>query len=161
MRLIVIGIGQTLRGDDAAGVEAVRRWQKAYPATAGRPGLRVEFSELPGLGLLDLLEGFDAALLVDAVQSANQPGYIHRLAPEQLAAFGTETKSAHGWGVAESLQLGRQLNPSGPEVSIRLIGIEAQQVELGQPMSDAVEQAMPIVCRAIEEEVLALLANGG
>ncbi len=157
MRMIVIGIGQTLRGDDAAGVEAVRRWQQAFPGTAGRPDVTVEFSELPSLGLLDLLEGFDAAVLVDAVQSTNLPGHVHRLSPEDLASFGTEARSAHGWGVAESIQLRQQLNPSGPEVRIRLIGIEAQQVELGKPLSDAVEDAMPLACQAIEDEVRALL----
>ena len=157
MRVIIIGIGQTLRGDDAVGVEAVRRWQQAFPATADRLDVTVEFSELPGLGLLDLLDGFNAAVLVDAVQSANRPGHIHRLSPEDLATFGTEARSAHGWGVAESIQLGQQLNPSGLEVRIRLIGIEAQQVELGKPLSDAVEDAMPLACQAIEDEVRALL----
>lgn len=154
----MIGIGQTLRGDDAAGMEAVRRWQEMFPDTAGRPEIIAQFSELPGLGLLDLLDGFDAVLLVDAVQSSAQPGHIHRLGIEDLAAFGTETKSAHGWGVAESVQLGLQVKPSLAAVHIRLVGIEAQQVQLGQQMSSAVLAAIPDACQAIEKEIQALLA---
>ena len=46
MKLTVIGIGQTLRGDDAAGMEAVRRWRAAYPATASRKDVTVTLSEL-------------------------------------------------------------------------------------------------------------------
>ncbi len=156
-RLIVIGIGQTLRGDDAAGIEAVRLWQQLYPETAGRTDLDVQFSELPGLSLLDLLEGFQSALLVDAVQSGRTAGQIHRLSTDELASFGTDSRSAHGWGVAETLQMGRQLHLLAPRLRIRLIGIEAQRFELGQPMGDAVKRAMPTACRAIEDEVQGLL----
>ncbi|HTP01148.1 MAG TPA: hydrogenase maturation protease [Anaerolineales bacterium] len=158
MKLIVVGIGQTLRGDDAAGVEAVHRWQSEYPKTVGRPDIRVEFSELPGLALLDLLEGFDAALLVDAVQSGAEAGTIHRLSLDDLAAFGTETKSAHGWGAAETLQLGVQLGLPVAGIRLRLIGIETAQVELGKPMSAEVEKALAAAAQAVEEDALLLLA---
>ena len=48
-RVAVIGIGQSLRGDDAAGLEAVRRWEEKFHETANRLEIRVEASELPGL----------------------------------------------------------------------------------------------------------------
>ncbi len=159
MKIVVIGIGQTLRGDDAVGIEAVRRWQEAFPETAGRADVQAEMSEMPGLGLLDLLDGFEAAVLVDAVQSSAAPGSIHRLDPDQLAAFGSGAKSAHGWGVAETLELDRQLNPSRPRIHLRLVGVEAEQMNMGEPLSKSVEVAMPLVCKAIEEEVQALLST--
>ncbi len=159
MKLTVIGLGQTLRGDDAAGIEAVRRWERLFHQTAGRPDVSVQYSELPGLGLLDLLEEFEAAVLVDAVSSAAAAGQVYRLDPEQLESFGVGGKSAHGWGIAETLRMDRQMNPSRP-TRIRLIGIEASQVELGQPISAEVEAAFPAACQAIEEEVQALLSWG-
>ena len=159
MRIVVIGIGQTLRGDDAVGIEAVRRWQEAFPETAGRTDVQAELSEMPGLGLLDLLDGFEAAVLVDAVQSSAKAGSIHRLDPDQLAAFGSGAKSAHGWGVAETLELDRQLNPSRPRIRLRLIGVEAEQMNMGEPLSKSVEMALPLVCKAIEDEVQALLST--
>lgn len=157
MKLTVIGIGQTMRGDDAVGIEAVRRWQRLYPQTSTRDGVEVQFAELPGLGLLDLIDGFDAAVLVDAVGSVEAAGQVYRLAPEELESFGTGGKTAHGWGVAETLQLDRQVNLEHAAIRIRLIGIEASQVEMGQPLSSPVEAALPAACRAIEEEVQALL----
>ncbi len=48
-KVAVIGIGQSLRGDDAAGLIAVRQWQEKYPQTASRPEVRIETDELPGL----------------------------------------------------------------------------------------------------------------
>ena len=159
MKIAVIGIGQSLRGDDAAGLEAVRRWQEQFPETARRPEVYVELNELPGLALLDELEGCDAGILVDAVQSYAGPGTLHRLNPEQLSAFGSDAKSAHGWGVAETLQLGRQLNPERPQIPVRVIGIEASQLSVGVGLSQEVTEALPMACQAIQDEVEKLLTE--
>jgi hydrogenase maturation protease len=153
--IVVIGIGQSLRGDDAAGLEAVRQWREKFPETATRPEVRVEASELPGVGLLDLFADADAAVLVDAVQSGVKAGTIHQISPQELAGFASESKSAHGWGVAETLELAHQLNLSLPR--IRLIGIEVSQMEIGASLSGTVENALPAVCLAIEDEVNKLL----
>lgn len=154
-RVAVIGIGQSLRGDDAAGLEAVRQWRERFPETANRLEVRVEAGGLPGLALLDLLSDAQSAILVDAVQSPHPPGTIYRLDEEELAAFTSDAKSAHGWGVAETLKLGSQLMNNRPR--IRVVGITTKELEVGAEMSDAVRDAIPKVCEAIEEEVKALL----
>ena len=155
--IVVVGIGQTLRGDDAAGLEAVRRWEARYPDSAGRPGLRVEISELPGLDLLNLLEGAQAAVIVDAVRSSAPPGKIHRLSPDDLAAFTPDASSAHGWGVAETLQLGRTLSPSLAKCRLTLIGIEAGQMSMGAGLSPEVERVIDAASDLIEKALKALL----
>ena len=151
----MIGIGQSLRGDDAAGLEAVRRWEEKFPETANKPEVKIEASELPGLALIDLLNDVDAAILVDAVQSSAKPGTIHRLSEDELASFTSASKSAHGWGVAETLKMRRQLTDA--KCNIRIIGIEAEQMELGAGLSQAVKDALPDICNVIEEEINALL----
>ncbi len=157
MKIAVIGVGQSLRGDDAAGLEAVRQWQEEYPETGNRSEVRVEASELPGLALIDLLSDTDAAIIVDAVQSSAKPGTIHRISPDELSAFTPDAQSAHGWGVAETLQLGRELYPALKKLPVRLIGIEAEQVSMGAGLSQSVSQAMPELCRTIEDEVQTFL----
>src|SRR5271169_1314552 len=135
MKIAVIGIGQSLRGDDAAGLDAIRQWKEEYPETANRSDICVEASELPGLALIDLLDDTDAAIIVDAVKSSAKPGTIHRISPDELSAFMPDAQSAHGWGVAETLQLGRELYPTLKNLPIRLIGIEAEQVSMGAGLS--------------------------
>lgn len=154
-RVLVLGIGQSLRGDDAAGLEVVRQWRERFPETADRPEVRVEASELPGLALLDLLGEVEAAVIVDAVQSAHPPGTVHRLTEEELQSFTSDAKSAHGWGLAETLKLGVQLMNSRPR--IRVIGITARKFDMGTEMSDAVRGAIPDICKAVEDEVNTLL----
>jgi len=150
----IIGIGQSLRGDDAAGLEAVRLWQETYRSTQARLAVQVELVELPGVSLLNLLEGSQAAILVDAIRSDARPGTIQVLSEKQLAVFTQGSGSAHGWGVAETLSLGRQLLPSSMPEKLVLIGIEASQLRLGEALSPEVNSALPEAARLIEQHVL-------
>ena len=150
----IIGIGQSLRGDDAAGLTAVRLWQERYQAIVERPFLQVELAELPGIGLLNLLEGTSIAILVDAVHSNAKAGTIHVLSEDQLDAFSDGSNSAHGWGVAEILSLGHKLISSSMPKELILIGIEAGNLLLGESLSPEVTAALPDVAHLIEQLVI-------
>lgn len=156
--VVVIGIGQSLRGDDAAGLEAVRQWREKFPETATRYDVRIETFELPGLSLLDAIEDADAAVLVDAVQSHASAGTIHRLDEKDLSTFTPDAKSAHGWGVAETLEMGRILGKIN-SVTIRLIGIETEKMDPGTGLSESVQASLATVCHAIQEEILSVTQN--
>lgn len=149
--IILVGIGQSLRGDDAAGLEAVRLWQATYLEKS--PNVQVEICELPGLDLLDLLTDKSTAILVDAVVSGAAPGTIHHLDRDQISVFMTESTSAHGWGIAETLAIGSQLAPQSLPGKIILIGIEANQMELGAGLSKNVENILGELARVIQAEI--------
>jgi hydrogenase maturation protease len=155
MNILVLGIGQPLRGDDAAGLETTRMWQELHPHTAGQ--VQVEISELPGLGLLDYLTNVDAAILVDAVQAAPLPGTVLRVGPNELASFTPDAQSAHGWGVAETLKLGQSLYPNQTQVRVTLIGIVGQDFSMGAGLSSPVREALGEAVKRIEAEVQELL----
>jgi hydrogenase maturation protease len=149
----IIGIGQSLRGDDAAGLAAVKLWYETYQAKVSRPNIQRELTELPGIGLLSLLEGSRVAILVDAVYGGAKPGTVHVLAKNTLKSFKDGSGSAHGWGVAETLSLGRKLMPSKLPEKLILIGIEAGQLNLGESLSPEVESALPEVACLIEQYI--------
>jgi hydrogenase maturation protease len=152
MNILVVGIGQSLRGDDAAGLEAVSRWQQQYPQGAEK--VRVELCELPGLALLDMLEGMDAAVLVDALHDPGvTPGMLLQLEMDELAAFNSADRSAHGWGVAETLTLGLSLHPELAHCRIHLIGIAGAQFDLGAAISPQVQASLDEAARSIAELV--------
>ncbi len=142
-----------MRGDDGAGLAAIHAWQQTYPRTAERHDIRIELEELPGIGLLSLMEGADAAIIVDAVMTHNRPGQIHLLDENQLAGFATDAGSAHGFGVAETLALGRRVDPEVLPREVFLIGIEIKSVEMGAPLSPEIIQAIPSVADLIELHV--------
>jgi hydrogenase maturation protease len=151
MNIVIIGIGQSIRGDDGAGLEVVRLWRERHPASAAR--VRAEITELPGLGLLDLLDGMDSAILVDALQSSASAGTILRLGPDELDGFSPDAASAHGWGVAETLQLGRSLNPSLAKCRVTLLGIVGKDFSLGAGFSPEVLASLDSAVDLLELEI--------
>ncbi len=155
----VIGIGQSLRGDDGAGLAAVRLWVTSYLAKTPHPAVQVELAELPGIALLDLLAGATQVVLVDAVRSGAEPGMLHVLSEDRLDSFRKDSSSAHGWGVAETLSLGRQLSPERLPKALVVIGIEAGQLDLGEGLSPQVQAALPEAARLIEQRVLEFVNN--
>ena len=74
MRILVGGIGNIFFGDDAFGVEVVRR------LTAGtvRDGVRVKDFGVRGFDLASALcEEWDLVILVDAISRGGDPGTVY------------------------------------------------------------------------------------
>ncbi|MDQ6616897.1 MAG: hydrogenase maturation protease [Actinomycetota bacterium] len=73
MRTLVAGVGNVLRGDDAFGVEVARRLAlEILP-----PGVRVVETGIAGVALIhELQEGWDALIVVDAVDRDRPPGTV-------------------------------------------------------------------------------------
>ena len=157
MKIVVIGVGQTMRGDDGVGVTAVQSWQAQYSYTASHPDVRVEIAELPGLELLELLSGAESALIVDAVQSGRPTGEIQILDEQAISAFEPGTGSAHGWGVAETIQLGHKLHRANYPRNIKILGIAAQQFEIGSSLSSEIIESLPNIVKEIENRVQSAL----
>ncbi len=156
--IVVIGIGQELRGDDGAGLAVARRWQKQYPQTASR--VRVELSPLPGLDLLNVWDGARVAIIVDAVLSDARPGSLQELDRRDLTSFCAGSKSAHGFGLAESIELASELCMDDlPE--IRILAISASQFELGTGLSSEVKKALPRAAEHLEEMINGYLETIG
>jgi hydrogenase maturation protease len=156
MNLLVVGIGQSFRGDDGSGIAAVKFWRDSYKS-AQDPQIRIEIAELPGLALLDLLENSQAAIIVDAMRSGNTPGTIRLLSEDDIASFGKGIGSAHGWGVAETLTLARQLELQKLPDRISIIAIESGQFEIGGHLSREVQNAIPAAARLIEDQIQQIL----
>jgi hydrogenase maturation protease len=155
MHILVLGVGQSLRGDDSAGLAAVRMWQTHYPLTAQQ--VQVDLSELPGLSLLDRLVDIQAAVLVDAVHASAAPGTLYCLGLDELSSFTTDAQSAHGWGIAETLLLGRSLYPGLAQCRLTLIGLVGVHFDLGAGLSPALQSALPQAAALIEKKVHGLL----
>jgi hydrogenase maturation protease len=150
--ITIIGIGESMHGDESAGVEAVRLWQKTYPETAMDPHLMVKQPGTPGLELIDLLADADFVLLVDAVQSGAAPGTLHLVTPEQISSSNKGAGSAHGWGAAEMLAIARELHYPMPD-HIMILGIEAANFQVGAPLSKPVAGALAQAAEMIEDRI--------
>lgn len=147
-RVLIIGVGQEWRGDDAAGLLVARHLQDKVPD-------QVIVRELLGSApdLLKLWQEADAVIIADAVHAAAPPGTIYRLAAhaEPLPTEMFPACSTHAWGVAEAVALGRILHQLPPYLII--YGIAGKNFALGEGLSPEVEQAVPEVARRILQEI--------
>jgi len=132
-RTVVIGCGSSLRGDDAVGLLAVELLQKeALPAN-----VQLVAAGLPGMGLLDILAGYEEALLIDAVLTGGPAGEVLELGLAELAGSATRLVSAHDLALPEVLALGYLLKGEEMPQKLVIIGISVEQGSLlpGQPLS--------------------------
>jgi hydrogenase maturation protease len=149
-KILILAIGQSLRRDDAAGFAAVRRWQALFPEHSKDTGLLVGYLELPGLALLDHLEEVEQVLIVDAVQSGAPPGRLYCLSEKELASFIQGSDSGHGWGIAETLALGRRIQPEKMPIRVDILGIEVKDINLGEGLSTELNAILDTAATEIE-----------
>jgi hydrogenase maturation protease len=154
-RVVVIGLGNGVRGDDAAGLEVARRLRRAAPA-----GVEVVEHEGDAAALLDYWQGAALAVVVDAVRAGGEPGSLHRLeaVPGGQAGSGIADRawqvSSHALGLAEAVGLAGALGRLPGRLV--LVGIEGGSFAAGDALS-------PPVAATVERaagEVLALVTGG-
>jgi hydrogenase maturation protease len=162
-QVLIAGIGNVLRGDDGFGPAVVQ----ALEAKGALPeGVRAVEMGIGGINLvIELMEGYDALVVVDAVDRGKAPGSLFVLEPEVPEASSVPVLEAWGWS-AEScmtlpnraLVMARAAEALPPLV--RIVGCQPGETEeFSTELSPPVQQA---VSRAVET-IFSLLDswNGG
>ncbi len=140
---LVIGCGNEDRGDDAAGLIAVRRLRElGVPAREHRGD---------ALSLIESWRGAKHVLIIDATFSGGSPGALSewdgRAAPVVRDALRSST---HAMGVAEAIDLARVLDRLPPVLTV--YGIEGARFEPGAEASPEVAEAAERLARRLAAE---------
>ena len=135
----IIGIGQPAAGDDNAGI-AVARAMREQQLPAG-----TDIHEITDPArLVELLDGIQHAILVDALVSDKRPGNIMCLTPEDLSAHPSTPLSSHAMSITQAIQLVHTLAPETACRDIRIIGITIKTpARYSHAMSAHVTAAVP------------------
>lgn len=142
-RTVVIGVGNPLRGDDAAGVEVAERLRPRVPE-----GVEVVACNEEPSRLMEAWEGADRVVLVDSVASGLAPGTLHRFdAGEDAIPARTFRSSTHAIGIADTIELARALGQLPRRV--RVYGIEAGGFGTGAGLTPAVESAVAFLVKDV------------
>ncbi|MEO5884997.1 MAG: hydrogenase maturation protease, partial [Candidatus Limnocylindrales bacterium] len=84
-RILVAGIGNIFFGDDGFGCEVARR----LTLDPARDGVLIKDFGIAGMHLAyELLDGYDLAILIDAIESPDPPGTLSLIEPEVDASAG-------------------------------------------------------------------------
>ncbi len=144
-RTIVLALGNDLLGDDGVGLEAAR-------LLAGQVDGSVDVMETgeAGLALLEMLEGYARALLIDSVVTGRYPpGTVLEFTPDDFRRV--VAPSPHYAGLPEVLDLARRLDLEFPS-EIRILAMEVlNPYEFQTRFSDPVRESLPrLVQRALQ-----------
>jgi hydrogenase maturation protease len=153
MKILVAGMGNVLRGDDGFGVRVVEELTKNYklPATVD-----VYEAGIGGIGLVqELMNGYDALVVVDAVEKGAAAGTLFVLEPLEHQTKITDEKlhesmvDMHYADPSKVLLMAKALNVCPPKVF--LVGCQPEYVD------DAVEGLRPPVERTVPQAVKEVL----
>jgi hydrogenase maturation protease len=143
----VFGLGNGLRGDDAAGLVATDHVRDLVG-----PEIAVEAVAGDPISLLDAWRGLATAVVVDAMDSGSAPGTVLRIDGHAYALpVALRGTSTHAVGLAEAVELGRALR----RLPARLVvyGIEGHCFETGGTITPTVAEAARRVADEIAREI--------
>ena len=160
-RVLVAGMGNDLRQDDGFGIVVVRRFfEEGVPE-----GVQLYESGIAGIGLVqELMDGYEALVIVDATDRGEEPGTLYLLEvevpdPEEFTEESRQEFLAdtHLTVPSKALTLARALKILPPKVYI--LGCQPKEHELGMDLSEPVERG---VAEAIQRlrELTSRLARG-
>jgi hydrogenase maturation protease len=146
-RLLIIGVGNAYRGDDAVGLIVARRLGEE-----NLDGVTILEQSGEGAALIESWKDADTVILIDAVHSGAEPGTIYRFdAHTQPIPNRFFRYSTHAFSVAEAIELARTLN----QLPARLIvyGVEGKFFGVGDSLSPEVEKAAQHIVERVRQEV--------
>jgi hydrogenase maturation protease len=151
--ILIAGIGNIFLGDDAFGVEVAQKLaQQALPH-----GVHVVDFGIRGLDLAyALLDGYDAAILVDAMPRGGVPGTLYVVEPE-CDGLPEAMLEAHALDPVKVLRLAAAMGD--PVRRILIVGCEptlpadADDMSMGlsAPVAAAVEEAIPLILSLVDQ----------
>jgi len=153
-RVVVIGIGNSYRGDDAAGLAAATLLAGTLP-----PAVEIARCEQEPSRIMDAWAGADATFVIDAVAPLGSPGTL-RVFDASVSGLPANSfrSSTHALGLGEIIELARAMGILPPHVMV--YGIEAADLSAGHPLSPAVADAVAAAAGAISADVEAFLSGG-
>ena len=154
MKTIVLGIGNLILGDDGVGVHVANEVKKHINS----PDITVDEAITGGMNLLDLLLGYDKAIIIDEVKSeSSEKGEVKRIL---LSNFTTiHSCNPHDVSLIEAINIAKKLGEDRIPKEIIIIGIMMKEIpcefneELSEKIAAAVPKAVDMTLKEIKNEV--------
>ncbi len=171
-KIIVIGLGNPILGDDGLGWHVLRMVQARLqrvdapepdPASAQTSSIfsdptcvELDYLCLGGLALMERIIDYTHVIIIDAVNTQAQPsGTIASFPLQNLPrlAMGHLT-SAHDTSLQNALQVGAMLGAKLPD-KIQIVAIESQAVyDFSESLSEAVAAAIPKAAEMVIQQLM-------
>lgn len=150
----VVGIGNTLRGDDGIGVHAVRQLLDA----GGLPDADLYAGDPVPFDMLSILLDHELVIVLQAGGGGRRSGTVYRTSPDAFDTPIAGLGSTHGLGLPETVRCVRELGAS-PEVVV--LAVQPQHIGWSQQLSETATEALPHLIDAVLREIGPPFARAG
>ena len=152
MRAVVLGIGNTILTDEAAGVRAVEMLERTYHMP---DQVTVIDGGTSGMEMIEDLASLDLLVILDVVKTGASAGTIVKIAGADIPVFFRHKLSPHQIGLPDVLASLELLDAMPKEIIV--LGIEPVSLELGMEMTPTVARSLP---RLVETTAVELISRG-
>jgi hydrogenase maturation protease len=139
VQTLVVGCGNILRGDDAAGPVCIRRlWDRGLP-----PGVRCADGGTGGMDVAFQMRGVPRLVLIDACDTGSDPGTIFEVPGDQLEQLPPlEGINLHAFRWDHALAFARWLLKDDYPHEVTVYLVEGRSYAVGAPLSPEVDAAI-------------------
>ena len=140
MKTIVLGVGNLILRDDGVGIHIANEVKKHIHD----PNITVDEAITGGMNLLDLLLGYEKAIIIDAVKSKDGAhGEVRRI---PLSDFNTlHSCNPHDVSLIEAIDMAKKLGETNIPKEIVIIGVMMKEIpcEFGEELSKEISATVP------------------
>lgn len=146
-KIVVLGVGNLLLGDEGVGVHLVHRLKATNPQYSN-----VEFIDAgTSMNVPAIIDKVDKLIILDAVNGGKKPGTIYHFNVDQIDYRWNTPLSFHQFGVLDSLRILELLDKKPKDIVV--IGIEPKLIDWGTELTPEIEAKLPQILKLVEEEI--------
>ena len=148
-KTLILGMGNPLLCDDGVGLRIAAELKDRID----KPEVTIMETGIAGLALLDLLFGYDKAIIIDAIQTVDgKAGQIYRLDPRAFDAA-RRSVSPHDIDFTTAVDFGKRLGLSMPQ-KIVIFAIETSDIStFREECTPEVQKAIPNCVEMVLKEL--------
>jgi hydrogenase maturation protease len=128
VRTAIIGVGNTLMGDDGVGVRVVREIVSRLPGVDPACEVDLVEGETAGMALMPHVMAADKVVFVDAVSLGDVAGSVYRFDPDAAGLTTLRSNTSHGVGIPHLITTARR---QGHWPEFVVYGVQAGDIMCG------------------------------
>jgi hydrogenase maturation protease len=150
MKTIILGVGNQILGDDGIGIHVTDELKNIVK----NPNITIDDAITGGMNLLELILGYDKAIIVDAVKTnEGEVGDVKRIPLDNFSTM--HSCNPHDVSLIEAIEVAKKMGEDRIPKEIIVIGVTLKEIpcEFGEKLSKNVATAVPKAVEMILNEI--------
>ena len=148
MRAVVLGIGNIILSDEAAGVRAVEALERDWMLPQNVMAIDGGTS---GMEMIEDLSAVDLLIVLDVVKTGAAPGTVVKISGDEIPVFFRNKLSPHQIALPDVLASLELLDAMPREIMV--LGVEFISLELGLEMTPTIAEKVPVLAAMAADEL--------